>query len=177
MVYLPAVVPGLPAIVTVLGPPHAVRPPAPIRKNIGRLSIVRQLRLRRGITRTSTQARVAPATLYPARLGCLGTTSALDIGAVVENVSVAVSAVAPVILTGVVELKLNVGGSWAPVGLDVTAAVSATLPVNPPLGVTVMVDVLPLVAPGLTVTAEPVIAKLGGTAAVTITELVAVAGL
>jgi hypothetical protein len=92
-------------------------------------------------------------------------------------VSVAVSAEAPVILTGVVELKLNVGGSWAPVGLDVTAAVSATLPVNPPLGVTVMVDVLPLVAPGLTVTAEPVIAKLGGTAAVTITELVAVAGL
>jgi hypothetical protein len=115
--------------------------------------------------------------VYQPVLDPLGNRSALDVGAVLEIVSVAVPAVALVILTGVVEPKLNVGGSWAPVGLDVTAAVSATLPVNPPLGVTVMVDVLPVVAPGLNVTAEPVIATLGGIAAVTITELVPVAEL
>jgi hypothetical protein len=37
----------------------------------------------------------------------------------------------------------------------VISAVSTTLPVKPPLGVTVIVDVLPLVAPGATVTAVP----------------------
>ena len=61
--------------------------------------------------------------------------------------SVAVSAEALVMLTGVVEPKLTVGGSCAPAGLDVIVAVSATLPVNPPLGVTVIVDWLPVFAP------------------------------
>ena len=62
---------------------------------------------------------------------------------------------------GLVEPKLNVGGYWAPVGLAVTAAVSTTLPVKPPAGVTVMVEVFPVVAPGETVTAVPPIVKLG----------------
>ena len=75
--------------------------------------------------------------------------------------SVAVSAEALVMLTGVVEPKLTVGESCAPAGLDVIVAVSATLPVNPPLGVTVIVDWLPVFAPGATVTAVPLIAKLG----------------
>jgi hypothetical protein len=64
-------------------------------------------------------------------------------------VSVAVPAEAPVMLTGVVEPKLKVGASAAPVGLEVIAAVSATLPVKPPAGVTVMV--LVPAAPGVTV--------------------------
>jgi hypothetical protein len=84
--------------------------------------------------------------------------------AVVVIVSVAVPAVAPVMFTGVVDPKLNVGGSVPPPGPDVTAAVSATLPVNPPAGVTLIVEVFPLVAPGATVTAVPKIAKLGDSA-------------
>jgi hypothetical protein len=42
----------------------------------------------------------------------------------------------------------------------VTAAVSVTLPVKPPEGVTVMVEVLPDVAPGASETAVPVTAKV-----------------
>jgi hypothetical protein len=51
-------------------------------------------------------------------------------------------------LTGVVEPKLSVGMYSAPVGLVAIAAVSATLPVEPPAAVTVMVGVLAVVAPG-----------------------------
>ncbi len=82
---------------------------------------------------------------------------------------VAVPAAVPVMLTGLVEPKLTVGGLCAPFGLVVTAAVSATLPVKPPAGVTVIVDIA--IGPGVTVTAVPVIAKLG-VAAVTVTEAV-----
>ena len=51
----------------------------------------------------------------------------------VVTVSVAVPAALVVMLTFPVEPKLNVGRLDAPAGLDVIAAVSATLPVNPPL--------------------------------------------
>jgi hypothetical protein len=51
--------------------------------------------------------------------------------AVVVIVIVAVPALVPVMLTGVVEPKLIVGGSMAPEGLLVTCAVRATLPVKP----------------------------------------------
>jgi hypothetical protein len=91
--------------------------------------------------------------------------------AVVEMVRVAVPAVAPVILTGLVEPKLSVGRFVALVGLEVTVAVSATLPVKPPAGVTVMVEVFPVVAPAVTETAVPEIVMLG-LAAVTVTEAV-----
>ena len=92
---------------------------------------------------------------------CLGRTRAALVAAVVVIVSVAVPAEVPVMLTGLVEPKLKVGGYWAPVGLEVTAAVSTTLPVKPPAGVTVMVEVFPVVAPGVTVTAGPLTVKLG----------------
>ena len=46
-------------------------------------------------------------------------------------------------------------------GSGLMAAVIATLPVKPPLGVTVIIAVLPVVAPGATVTAAPLIVKLG----------------
>jgi hypothetical protein len=77
------------------------------------------------------------------------------VAAVVEIVRIAVPAPAPVIATGLFEPKLRVGGYWAPEGLE------ATLPVKPPLGVTEMVEVLPVVAPGATVTAVPLTVKLG----------------
>jgi hypothetical protein len=83
-------------------------------------------------------------------------------------VRVAVPLEEPVMLTGVVEPKVKVGGSCAPAGLDVRAAVSATLPVKPPLGVTEMVEVLPVDAPGTTDTAVPLTAKLALAAAVTV---------
>jgi hypothetical protein len=84
---------------------------------------------------------------------------------------VAVPAAVLAMLTGLVEPKLKVGGYWALVGLEVTVAVSVTLPVKPPAGVTVIVEVFPVVAPGETVTAVPLTVKLGLTAAVTATEL------
>jgi hypothetical protein len=55
-----------------------------------------------------------------------------------------------------------------PLQLAVTKPVSTTLPVKPPVGVTVMVEVFPVVAPAVTVTGVPVIVKPGG--AVTVTE-------
>jgi hypothetical protein len=76
-------------------------------------------------------------------------------------VRVAISAVVPVMLTGLVEPKLKVGGYEAPFGLEVTEAVSTTLPVKPPLGVTVIVEVLLAVAPDATETAVPATAKPG----------------
>jgi hypothetical protein len=113
-------------------------------------------------------ASAALPAAYQGSSGRFGITTALVVAAVVETVSVAVAAVAPVIATGVVEPKLTVGGYCAPVGLEVIAAVSATLPVNPPVGVRVIVEVFPVVAPGATVTAGPFNVKLGG--AVTVIE-------
>ena len=81
--------------------------------------------------------------------------------AVVATVRVPVPAALPVMLTGL-EFKLKVGGATAPLGLVVIAAVRATLPVNPPVGVRVIVDVLPVVAPAAMLTGVPATVKLGG---------------
>ena len=75
--------------------------------------------------------------------------------------SVAVPAPAAVMLTGVVAPKLNVGSFVAPAGLVVSVAVMATLPVNPPPGVMVMVEVFPVVAPGAMETAVPATVYVG----------------
>lgn len=69
------------------------------------------------------------------------------------------------------EPKLKVGGFVAPAGLVATAAVKATLPVNPPLGVTVMVEVLPLPAPRETAI-EPLLLSAKAAGSVTRTEFV-----
>jgi hypothetical protein len=121
--------------------------------------IVLQLRRRAGIPRSRRQARVAPPVYQeePLRIGSLMAPLA---GAVVATVSVAVPPLDTVIFTGVVEPKLKLGGYWAPAGPEVTAAVSATLPAAPPLGVTVTVEVFPVVAPGVTVTAVPLRVKV-----------------
>ena len=81
--------------------------------------------------------------------------------AVVAMVRVPVTGVLPAIVKGLVELKLNVGGTEAPLGLVVRAAVRVTLPVKPPIGVTVIVEVLPVVAPATMLTAVPLIVKSG----------------
>jgi hypothetical protein len=78
-------------------------------------------------------------------------------------------------LTGLVEPKLRVGGSWALAGLEVTTPDSVTLPVRPPAGVTVTVDVFPVVAPGIRVTGVQAMENPGVATAVTVTDVVAVA--
>ena len=129
----------------------------------------RQLRRRAGIPKSRMHARAAPPAVYhrsPVNLGC---ESAALVAAVVVMVSVAVAAPELVTLTGEVEPKLKVGGNWFPAGPDATEAVIVTLPVNPPLGVSVTVEVLPVVAPGMTDTFVPVRARPGG-AVVTLTN-------
>jgi hypothetical protein len=69
---------------------------------------------------------------------------------VVVAVSVPVCAVVLLIVTEVGE-RLQVAALVAPDGVLVTAHVSATVPVNEAAGVTVIVAVLPVVAPGATV--------------------------
>jgi hypothetical protein len=66
-------------------------------------------------------------------------------------VSVPLAGDALEIVTGEVEPKENVGGSLELEGLAVREAVRVTLPVNPPLGVAVIVAALPVVAPGFIV--------------------------
>jgi hypothetical protein len=87
------------------------------------------------------QANAAPVAEYQRTPGRSGVVRAPADAAVVEMVRLAIPAAVPVMLTGLVEPKLNVGKSCAPAGLDVTAAVRATLPVKPPLGFTTIVVV------------------------------------
>jgi len=131
--------------------------------------MARQRRSRAGVTSSSRQASDAPPAVYQGTL-VTGSAIALVVGAVVEMVSVAVPDAAPVMLTGVVEPKLTVGGCTAPVGLEVMAAVSATLPVNPPEGVMVIKEVFAVVAPGAIVGAVPEMVKAGGGGGVTVTK-------
>ena len=154
-------------------PPHASTPPVRATRNASIPSIVRQLRRRAGIPKSRMQARATPPVVYQGTPLRLGRTRAALVAAVVVKVSVAVPAEVPVMLTGLVEPKLKVGGYRAPAGLEVTAAVSVTLPLKPPAGVTVMAEVFAFVAPGETVTAVPLTVKLGG-GAVTVTEVVPV---
>jgi hypothetical protein len=122
------------------------------------------------------QPRAAPPGAYHGTSLCLGYSNALLLAGVVVMVSVAVAAAVPLMVTGLVEPKLSVGRSEAPVGLAVTAALKATLPVNPATGVTAIVEVFPVVAPGARVTAAPEMVRLGGAAVVTVTELPVTSG-
>jgi hypothetical protein len=142
-----------------------------IRRNNNIATIICHLRRRAGKPNNSVHASAAPLVANQGIPRVLGSTIAALVAAVVEIVRVAVPAVVPVMLTGVVDPKLKVGGYWAPVGLEVMAAVSATAPVKPPAGDTVIVEVFPVDAPGVTVTAVPLIVKLGFTAVVIVTEL------
>ena len=114
--------------------------------------------------KNNKQANAAPPAAYHCVPLDFGRTKAPVVAAVVETVSVPVPFDAPVMLTGEVEPKLKVGGSVAPDGLFARTALRATLPVNPPLGMTVMVAVLPVVAPGELMVMGPLLvsAKLGG---------------
>jgi hypothetical protein len=70
----------------------------------------RQERRRAGKPKNNKQARATPLAGYHGTPGRVGGTRAELVGAVVEMMSVAVAAVAPVMLTGLEEPKLKVGG-------------------------------------------------------------------
>jgi len=106
-----------------------------------RLKSVRHARRRAGIPKKRASARAAPP---PARKNS-GGSSAEVVAAVVPMVRDAVAAVVPAMVSG--EGMAQEGEEAAPVGLAVMAQVRATGPENPPEGVTVMVAVLPVVAP------------------------------
>ena len=95
--------------------------------------------------------------------------------AVELTVRVAAIAVAPVTLT--LEGIAQVGGSVAVAMLVVTTQLRLTVPVNPPEGVTVMVDVLPDAAPGATVMLPLSVRAMAGFAAgaVTVTVMLVLA--
>jgi hypothetical protein len=76
---------------------------------------------------------------------------------VVKTVRTAVPAPEPIIVTGLVEPKLNVGRYCAPTGEELSTAEREILPAKPPVGATVIVEVFPDVAPRTTVTAVPLI--------------------
>src|ERR1700733_1349650 len=99
-------------------------------------SSVFQRRRWRGTPKRSSAAITPPPTETFRR--SRSWTTALDTG-VVLTVSVAVTAAVPEIAAGAVTEQ--VGISTAPAGLPVTAQVRATVPVKPPLGVIVTVDV------------------------------------
>jgi hypothetical protein len=120
--------------------------------------------------KSKRQASVAPLAAYQGIPGRLGDARVALVAAVVEMVRVAVPAAASAMLTGLVEPKLRVGVYWAPAGLEVTVAVSATLPVKPPEGDTVMVEAFPVAEPAATVAAVPVTVKAGLTRVVTVMD-------
>jgi hypothetical protein len=142
--------------------PQARTPPVSIASSTSIPVNVRQPERFLKLPKNRRNANAALPAAYHGLPGRLGITAALVVAAVVEIVSVAVAAATPFTTTGVVVPKLKVGAYCAPLGLDVTAAVSATLPVNPPSGVTVIVELFPVVAPGAIVTAGPLNVKLGG---------------
>ena len=152
-------------------PPHATRLPARVKRSASIPSFVLQALRRAGMPNNNRKANATPLAADQGTPGRLGKARAELVGAVVAMVRVAAPAVAPLMFTGLVEPKLKVGEYWAPVGLEVIAAESATLPVKPPVGVTVIVEVFPEVAPGATETPVPVRAKVGFAGVVTEIEL------
>lgn len=128
--------------------PQPSTPPSNAMRATSIASNVLHLRRLAGKTNGRMQARLAPPAAYQGTPRCFGKAKAPLVGAVVLIVRVACPTVAPLILTGIVAPKLKVGRFTAPDGREVSVAVSATLPVNPPPGVTVIVEVLPVVAAG-----------------------------
>ena len=123
-------------------PPPPPQAAAPIDIATSRSNVAKQRRqqLRLSVAKNKMQAKTK-LTGKPHRTGPLRIVPcAHPIGAVVVMVRVAAPPPGVVILTLLVEPKFNAGSSTAPPGLEVIAAVRVTVPVNPPIGLTVMVD-------------------------------------
>ena len=154
--------------------PHPRPLPATARSNASIPRRVRQVRRRAGVPKNRSPARTAPPAGSHGIPLCFGSVMAV-VGAVVVIVSAAVLLGVPVTVTGLVEPKLKVGTRVAPAGVVVMAAARVTLPVKPPDGVTVMVEVLFALAPAAKSTDVAPIVKPGGGGDVTITVAVPVA--
>lgn len=179
MVYVPVVVPLVAmaeqALLWLL-PPHAVTPAPSAKHRAIRPKKLRHRRRFAGMPKRSKQASAAPPEYQ--RMPRCGWFSAVHppVGAVVAIVKVAFPLLDPVMLTAALDgVQLNVGGKFEPGG-GVTTALSVTTPVNPLEGVTVIVEVFPVAAPGARDTFVPPNAKDGLTGVVTtrVTEPVAV---
>ena len=146
----------MPVFVVVLPLPPQPTMVVRMPKKTATPSMFRRRRLRDGRPTISMQARATPPAMDQRVPGRGGTEAAPVVAGVVLIVRVAEPAADPVMLTGLVDPKLAVGRFVAPAGLDVRVAASATLPVNPLVGLTVMVVEFPLVAPRANVrVAEP----------------------
>jgi hypothetical protein len=106
-------------------------------------SIASQLRRRLGVRKNSRHAAATPPVDGQ---NSFSTSFFAEVAAVVLIVSVEVTA--PLVISTEAGDKLQV--ARAVEAFDVNVQASATVPVNPLEGVTVMVDVFPVVAPGLT---------------------------
>ena len=144
-------------------PPHASTPPARAASKAAMPSIANLGRRRAGIQQSSTQTRTALPSAYEGSLRFveLAVVQPPGMAACVEMVRAAVPALTPVMSTVLTEPKLKVGRDTAPDGLLVRAALSVTMPVKPFAGVTMIVAVLPVTAPGAIVTAMPLMEKEG----------------
>lgn len=109
--------------------------------------MLRQLRRRAGMPKKSKAATTKPP--LAAKNLFSGRSKAPLVAAVVVTVRVAVCEAAPDTLTDP-GVNAHVAGSFAPLG-PATEQARATLPVKPPEGVTVIVDVLPVAAPAASV--------------------------
>ncbi len=134
-------------------PPQAAIPPAKVNRRTSIPSMVFHERRRAGRPNINKQARAAPPNSYQGTPWRLGRVRTPLVGAVVLLIRVAAPGFELTIYTGPGAAKLNVGMYAAPAGLEVTAAMSTTVPVKPPTGVTVTVEPFAMVAPGVTVTA------------------------
>jgi hypothetical protein len=180
-VYGPVVVPGLllpwlPPLPDELPPPQLMAPPASTTSSMSMRRVRLPRRRTAPIPNSNRQAKAtAPCRHCPP--GVEGEANDAAVAAVVEMVRVAVWLPAPVIVTGDVAPKLNVGASTAPEGELVRAAVRVTAPVNPPDGATVIVEAFPVVAPGASVTAVPATVRPGTGTGLTITGSLLLVGL
>ena len=137
-----------------LPPPPHPREPKMKKSNTSTPRAFDHLHRRAGMPMSKTQATGGPPTND--HKSFLAGFKA-ELAAVVFTVRVIVCAVQPLM---VAELgRLHVAGSLAAVG--VIAQLREIAPVNPPDAVKLIVDVFPVVAPGATLTAVPVMEKLG----------------
>lgn len=157
-------------------PPPPLLPPDPQpiaaieAKKTTSPSMAIQLRRRRaGMPKKQTSASAVPPAEGQKNFAGLSAGLFMElVAAVVLTVSVEVSA--PAVIETDVGASVHVGASIAPDGLDVTEQDRLTAPVNEFFGVTVIVDVFPEVAPGLTEMFPLLVrAKVGAAAAVTVT--------
>jgi hypothetical protein len=162
-VYIPVLVPGLVGRVSVffIPPPHPIAAPAMAANTRRGSKIFLQRRRRIG----SPKKRSADIATLPRSVKiCFSFLSSAAVygvavdAAMVLIVSVAVTAAVPEIAAGAVVEQ--VGALTAPAGRPLTTQVSSTVPVKPPAGVIVIIDV-PLAPGDAMLTAVLLSAKLG----------------